>query len=470
MRASYLLWGFALIAGVASAAAIEMDQPVVSPTNTPNVVQRTTGALALFVDPTGSDSNACTASGTSACATPNGALAKVPGKIAHAVTITVADGTYSSLQVYGFQFTNGGSLAITGNVNTATGLASGTATGTLSALSNTAVPVGSLTDGANTWTTDNLKGLFIRMTNGTASGQRRIIVTNTGTVITPARHYATAPTIGDAYAIERPGALLNAASNAFAIRAITGDTGASITITGFEVTASSVGMVIGGVYGPAITLSAIRVVNGFSFTSAQSLVTLQNVYSSGGLSAVSNTRGLVTNVSGNFMVTMSNPGQPVLTVTQSGIQGAGVVENTSSTGKALRLDVASNVRLLPTAGVSGSAQWQLRCASGSTGSIGIEQDQPLSTAVFQNLNISNCVTGVQASYDSSIGVYNAGISNATTGLRATKGGSIHLLGGGCPTFTTVTNETQLEATNAACAGLIGANCFINAVSGAKICE
>lgn len=477
MRASYLLWGLVLLAGVAGVAqggAIEMDQPVVSPTNTPQVVQQTTAAMSLFVDPTGSDSNACTASGTSACATPNGALAKVPGKIAHAVTITVADGTYSSLQVYGFQFTNGGSLAITGNVVTATGLASGTATGTLSALSNTAVPVPSVTDGTQSWTADNLKGLYIRMTNGTASAQRRIIATNTGTVITPGRPYSTAPTVGDAYVIERPGAILNAASNAFIVAGCTGTATLSgsvaITITGFETTSSSLGVQAFNNAGVNMTLNTIRAATGgMSFTNHLGTLTLQNVYASGG-SNFSKVLGVVTNTSGNFMVTGSSAGAPILLFSQAAIQGGGVVENTSSTGKALGLNSATGVKLTLTAGVTGAVYWNLRCASGSTGSVGVEIDQPYSFTTLQNVNISNCVTGVQAAYDSIIGVFNAGISNATTGLRGTKGGSIHLLGGGCPTFTTVTNETQLEATNAACAGLIGANCFINAVSGAKICE
>lgn len=44
---------------------------------------QTYGAMTLYVDPSGSDSNAYTSSGTDACATLHGAMGKVPRFVRH---------------------------------------------------------------------------------------------------------------------------------------------------------------------------------------------------------------------------------------------------------------------------------------------------------------------------------------------------------------------------------------------------
>lgn len=50
---------------------------------------QTYAAVTLYVDPTGSDANSCTSSGTGACATLNGAYAKFPRFIRHNITVNV---------------------------------------------------------------------------------------------------------------------------------------------------------------------------------------------------------------------------------------------------------------------------------------------------------------------------------------------------------------------------------------------
>jgi hypothetical protein len=176
---------------------------------------RTFADVSLFVDPTGSDTNACTASGTAACLTVNGALSKLPKIIQHNVTINVAAGTYAGFTVSNFVFTAPTSsnlnFSIVGVMQNFTP-ATGTATGTLSTASN-ANSLGVVSDGAQTWTTDDLVGRFIRMTSGSQNGQRRAIFGNTSTSIETAPQWATLPLAGDTYVIETPATVFNTASS-----------------------------------------------------------------------------------------------------------------------------------------------------------------------------------------------------------------------------------------------------------------
>ena len=114
---------------------------------------QTYSAVTLFVDPTGADTNACTASGTAACATVTGALSKLPRFIRQNVVINVATGAYStSFNVQSFTFDPGVSLTIDGETVLAT-LTTGTPTGTFTAVTlNSAASLATLTDSGQSWT------------------------------------------------------------------------------------------------------------------------------------------------------------------------------------------------------------------------------------------------------------------------------------------------------------------------------
>jgi hypothetical protein len=173
---------------------------------------QTYAPVTLFVDPTGSDTNACTASGAAACATLTGALAKLPKNLRHNVTINVATGTYTDLAALtGFKFE---STTATATSFTVLGMqvtftpATGTGTGTITAFvdqPDTVTTRGVLTDGTQSWTTDDLRGRFLEITSGAASGQVRPIAENTATTITFVGAFATDPVIGDSYRISTPG-------------------------------------------------------------------------------------------------------------------------------------------------------------------------------------------------------------------------------------------------------------------------
>jgi hypothetical protein len=170
---------------------------------------QTYSAVTLFVDPTGADTNACTASGTAACATVTGALSKLPLQVRNNVTINVAAGTYTdTFDVTGFQFVGDGlTFTILGTQVNFTP-ATGAATGTITAFADqpdTAASRGVLTDSGQTWTVNNLRGRLLEITSGAASGQVRPIAENTATTVTFAGAFATDPAPGATYRISTPG-------------------------------------------------------------------------------------------------------------------------------------------------------------------------------------------------------------------------------------------------------------------------
>ena len=205
-------------------------------------LQQTSGTGAYFIDPTGSDANACTSSGSLACATLGGVFSKLPYRVAHAQTITVAAGTYSGAVT--FSGIIDANITITGPALANVTPTTGSATGSLTAAVN-ATPV-FVTDGAATWTANDFRGRFLVMTSGAASGNVRPIVSNTSTTITLASPFSVAPSAADTYAIQSPAAIFTDSTvggDTFRIRAlgqsITGNS--SVTFTGVEFGATGAG-------------------------------------------------------------------------------------------------------------------------------------------------------------------------------------------------------------------------------------
>src|SRR5574343_1931815 len=176
---------------------------------------QTTEALNLFVDSTGSDGNSCTATGTGACLTIQGAINKVPKLLLHPVTITVGAGNFSGGFVDGFTSDNrlndtpsGTYLQVNGtltNATVATGSATGTATG---GTAGSGATHGTLVDSGASWTTNDLRGKLVAILTGTGNGQFRVIQSNTSTTITIAGTW-TAPTSGSTYAVQDWATVIN---------------------------------------------------------------------------------------------------------------------------------------------------------------------------------------------------------------------------------------------------------------------
>lgn len=189
----------------------------------------TQAAVNLFVDSTGNDSNTCTAAGTSACKTIQGAVGKLPLILNQKATVTVAAGNFVGAYLPSFLSniatagaTSPGGLTIIGTVGAST-LAGGLQTGTVaSATAGTASSAtwGTATVTAAGWTVNDLKGRFISIDSGTGAGQYKVISSNTATVITILGAW-TAPT-GATFSIVEPTTIINTGdtfSNAFGFHA-----------------------------------------------------------------------------------------------------------------------------------------------------------------------------------------------------------------------------------------------------------
>lgn len=222
------LLGFLLAWAMVFAACVSFAQPTVTRGGAlKKRAYQTYATTTLYVDPTGNDANPCTASGTSACLTLAGALAKVARFIRHAVNINVAAGTYAEVfRLQGFTLGSGvgaadaAALTISGamaNVTPTTGTATGTLTGRTAPAAGTKDIVA---DSTQTWTTNDFRGAFLQITGGTGSGQYRPIASNTATTISLAAPFTTAPVAGSTYAIVSPSVIFTGAGPT--IRGITG--------------------------------------------------------------------------------------------------------------------------------------------------------------------------------------------------------------------------------------------------------
>lgn len=171
----------------------------------------TTASMTLYVDgATGSDSNPGTA--LLPYATIQAAINRVPKIVKHAVDINVAAGNYAGFSLSGFIVLpavdgTASYIAVTGTFTTTTGLASGTATGTLTGYSGPSGQVAHVfTDSTQNWAVNALRGKWIWISGGTGSGSAAIypIVSNTATAITGTQEFITAPAAGSTYAILDP--------------------------------------------------------------------------------------------------------------------------------------------------------------------------------------------------------------------------------------------------------------------------
>lgn len=193
----------------------------------------TQATVALFVDgASGNDSNACTASGASACLTIQGALNKVPQVVQNPVTIDITAGNYAGFRIYNKVFaasntTTGSYINIRGAAQANVTPATGTATGTATSVSTDSVGFHTVTDSGQTWTSDDFTGRFLALTGGTGSGQVCPIISNTATAVKVSCTFSPAPVAGTTYAITSPSVFItSAASNQATTAAAAGSTAA----------------------------------------------------------------------------------------------------------------------------------------------------------------------------------------------------------------------------------------------------
>ena len=415
---------------------------------------QTYGNLTLYVDPTGSDSGACTGTGTAACATIQGAVNKLPPRINHTVTINIAAGTYSALNVRGFTVDiTSGSLNFVGAMQRAT-VATGSTSGTLTASSiATTTDPSSQTDSGQTWTVNNLRGKFI-----TVAGVSYPIAKNTATTVYGLSNTA----LSGAYTIDEPAVVISGNSSIQGI--LLGGT-SGLTFKNVKFTGTS-----------GVTLSVAQNVNTTVFTecsfeqgpSASSALSVSARFSLVRVSAF----GLAS-ASANLVTVIRGSTKPELVSSLNSVfwhQGTGQpfavqAGAASSTGFSLNYFAGATatsggvLRFSPTGAESflSSPVWRnyIECLSGSSVGLmigpGVASTNPSAygpayVTIFTT--ISGCGTAVEVSNGSTLTMGSGSgivINNSTTGISIIGGGKVDLRFS-APTFNTVTNEYALDGT------------------------
>lgn len=430
---------------------------------------QTYSALTYYVDPTGSDSNACTASGTSACATPQGAIAKLPRFIRHAVTINIAAGTYSGGNLNIDDVVMAGSapsLSLVGPAQVNATLSTGTPTGAFTAVSNTMTPQPTMTDSGQSWTTDALRGMYLWVTSGTQNGQVRLITGNTGTTLSLASPFSSAPAIGDTYAVKVPAAVISSVGNAGVLVRPQGRGVSNYIFSDLDfISTASNGT--GCALSPsldraAMALTRVRCLGtgasgtyGVQHTGPGS-VTLSFVYASGitGMAFQTGPGSRTTSFFGSFARGTTQDGFLVTGglyianidgVFESGatnaawgpirFSGAGVAAGTTSPTYVF-------ARCTDAAPVSPGVRLE---NSASTTSLATgASNAPISTARIYHLYVDRCETGVLANWDTNFASNAIVCNNVTTCINAGSGAKVRA---NSVSFSTVTNELQVDGTN-----------------------
>jgi len=422
---------------------------------------QTYSALTLYVDPTGSDSNACTASGTAACLTFAGALSKLPRFIRHNVTINMAAGTYAEPAVSGFNIAQGVTFSIVGTESAftpATGTNSGTTTGTGTV---TQTAHSALVDSAQTWTVNNLKYAFVRFDSGSLSGQTYPIVSNTATTLTIPTSAVIAS--GVTYSIVTMGSTFTG-TGSFAWSDLSGTGTLDFVRVRMSKTNNTAmwGPTSAGFQGTNVRCTSC------DLTSNNNTVQVN----SGILSLLRSQVGTSSSTTGAFAVSVFGTAAIVSMSTNflysTGTHGVlrfsalrplsanpllGVIEGSGTSGT-------------PLARVNNTSfsSFDIECTGGSSVglSVGSLWNGTASQATVSNVNVFGlsvvgCTTAVQVTGGELLfSTTNPTFTTATTGVSVSRAGRVDFFGV-TPTFTTVTNEIQLDGENFTFATLTGAS-------------
>lgn len=445
------LLGFLLAWAVVLAACASFAQPTVTRGGAlKKRAYQTYGAMTLYVDPAGSDSNACTASGTSACATLTGALGKLPRNINHAVTINIAAGTYVENPTIGpftFGATGGtpGTLSIQGDWTQYTP-PTGTTTGTVTSYTagtNGTPPT--WTDSGQSWTPSSLKGVFFRMTSGAFSGQVRAVITdNTATSVTMT---ANMTGLSGNYELVVPAATINGTVTISTIEGI-GSAAGPLSLNYLNITGAAAGGTLQiadtRIRGPGassgVFLRQLRVFNSMAggltcairnaaVTFSSSGAYLEQTAVTGAGVALSAQEGTVT----FYGYARSLGGGRAISLRSSSLQASatGFFATAEAAASSLEVILAYG-ELGPSALFVGNL-----VVRGGAGTTGIRLGTSPSSSAFGH-------SAVLVQYNA-VAAQNIRVETALVGLRVDKGSRVDLAGV-APVFSGVTDELSVDGT------------------------
>lgn len=439
---------------------------------------KTTGALTYYVAEDGTPANDCLSVSTP-CRHPQEVISRLPRFLDFPVTISIDGGVYDG----GINFNNINSRAditaitMMGQFKNLAVL-TGTATGTTSAVSHTAVPLPTFTDSTQTWTVNDLRGHFFRFSSGGSSGQRCIIQSNTATVVTCATPVFTGtPVAGDTYVIETPAAVVVSTSSAVPAIQLNGTlVNANIQNISFEDNASSGSSTGCQFTNPgSVLLQRSRCVATSSNLGAGmrgpgsnglggflSLITVYAGATTGGNVAtglaIVRIRGL--SISGSyFLGNTPNAATTIDTLGWSYTSSGGFTSENLSGGTGSAINIWRSGEAGQYSGNSLSPLITAICQPGSSG-IGLGYGEaatsgstaffaPLCDGTIPGLYVKNCATGLFLNPHSTarfLGATNLTFDTVTTAFSTSKGSAIDL-NGFTPSFSGVTNEIQLDGVN-----------------------
>jgi hypothetical protein len=307
----------------------------------------TQAPLALFVDgASGNDANDCSGTGASACQTIQAAVNLIPQVVNHPVTVDIAAGSYAGFRLMNHNFaptdvTAGAYINVRGAAQANFTPATGTATGTVTAVATDAIGFHIITDGAQTWTASNLSTRFLSLTGGTGSGQVCPIISNTATSVTVSCTFSPAPVAGTTYAVTTPATLITSAVN---------NTGSSGTAAG-----SSAGIILSELTAPRfvsdmVNIQDVEVSGAFSGLTAMEAIGWQVVRNRFDLSAAAGVTGIALQGTSQGSVSASVVSSSTRVALEIGATGTG----TSSQGTSTR--VINSFLTSSTTGVQGTIQ------------------------------------------------------------------------------------------------------------------
>lgn len=419
---------------------------------------QTYATTTLYVDPTGSDSNSCTASGTSACLTVTGVLAKLPRFIQNNVTINLAAGTYNEgVTVTGFHLANGVTFAITGTMSSFT-VATGTNSGTTTASSagSSAGPA-TITDSGQSWTTNDLRGRFITFSSGTLNGQSFPIYANTATTVT----FPTTltPGTGVTYSIQTPGSIIAGGASGHTFSNCFGTGTMTVTNVEWSRTSGTVLMTYGN-SSHSTTFTNNRFMQSgtsFAINHTGGSLSISRSYMESSATSTGMQSQAITGTSvvrsgfTNSVIRMTSAGAATAYRAAQGTAGSSfftgsIAEGTgtSSTTPLVSIDSGNNTTQMPSIWITCTT------ASGSIGlgAITITSSVPPSFSAITNnggTRITGCGTGVRVSAGQRWSMLSPAFDTCTTAFNVEKGGRLDFASG-TPTFSTVTNEILLDGT------------------------
>jgi hypothetical protein len=396
-----------------------------------------------------------------------------------AVTVNLAAGTYTeNVTIQDMLFTNpNASLSIVGAGYAQVTPATGSGSGSLTAHTVQSVTsLGTMSDSGQSWTPGNLIGVFIRLTSGSASGQRRVITANTATVVSYAGTFSPNPSAGDTYVLEIPSSSIT--GRVFLLPSLLGT---GVATAGYPIIAMSTVNITASALGGAITVSpgatvrlqldGVRVIQpgssgigiGLNGNTSANLLGVSNpVYvqaTTGAGTGITVSRGglVSTGQRSQFYI---RAGGTAMLASSSGAQGLfnyGVFETVSASASPLTFTGEFSA----TGQITGQTLYVI-CPGGSSTNtavtVGSALYAPVSRVSLNTSVVLGCSVGIEvigpgANFTATNTI---SFSEVATALKATAGGQVYQTGayfqaptlgdGGATTFLNMDGTTILKAT------------------------